>query len=187
MGGAANTSGPVVRSARSVRTSTMTRIALRTRRRCSIGCSPRSTSRPTRSSSSTESVARSFATRLRGASPRRARVSCLAEEAVTDLAADRARRSQLGARAPALRPTASGTAIACVSAAAGTPRSSARWRSRRDISESRRVESVRRDFVANVSHELKTPIGALALLAETMAASEDARSSDAMRPRAQFC
>jgi two-component system sensor histidine kinase SenX3 len=44
----------------------------------------------------------------------------------------------------------------------------------RDISESRRVESVRRDFVANVSHELKTPIGALGLLAETMAATDDA-------------
>jgi two-component system sensor histidine kinase SenX3 len=43
----------------------------------------------------------------------------------------------------------------------------------RDISESRRVEEVRRDFVANVSHELKTPIGALGLLAETMAASDD--------------
>jgi two-component system sensor histidine kinase SenX3 len=43
----------------------------------------------------------------------------------------------------------------------------------RDISESRRVESVRRDFVANVSHELKTPIGALALLAETMATTDD--------------
>jgi two-component system, OmpR family, sensor histidine kinase SenX3 len=42
----------------------------------------------------------------------------------------------------------------------------------RDVSELRRVESVRRDFVANVSHELKTPIGALALLAETMAAGE---------------
>jgi two-component system, OmpR family, sensor histidine kinase SenX3 len=43
----------------------------------------------------------------------------------------------------------------------------------RDVSESRRVESVRRDFVANVSHELKTPIGALGLLAETMAATDD--------------
>jgi two-component system sensor histidine kinase SenX3 len=43
----------------------------------------------------------------------------------------------------------------------------------RDISEVRRRENVRRDFVANVSHELKTPIGALALLAETMAAGED--------------
>jgi len=43
----------------------------------------------------------------------------------------------------------------------------------RDISEARRTDSVRRDFVANVSHELKTPIGALALLAETMAAGGD--------------
>ena len=43
----------------------------------------------------------------------------------------------------------------------------------RDISEARRVESVRRDFVANVSHELKTPIGALGLLAETLAATDD--------------
>ena len=42
-----------------------------------------------------------------------------------------------------------------------------------DLSEARRVESVRRDFVANVSHELKTPIGALALLSETMAAESD--------------
>ncbi len=43
----------------------------------------------------------------------------------------------------------------------------------RDVSETRRTESVRRDFVANVSHELKTPIGALALLAETMASGDD--------------
>jgi len=43
----------------------------------------------------------------------------------------------------------------------------------RDVSETRRRESVRRDFVANVSHELKTPIGALALLAETMAEGGD--------------
>ena len=44
----------------------------------------------------------------------------------------------------------------------------------RDISEARRIENMRRDFVANVSHELKTPIGALGLLAETMAGEEDA-------------
>jgi two-component system, OmpR family, sensor histidine kinase SenX3 len=43
-----------------------------------------------------------------------------------------------------------------------------------DQTESRRVEEVRRDFVANISHELKTPVGALALLAETMEdAAED--------------
>lgn len=38
-----------------------------------------------------------------------------------------------------------------------------------DVTERRRLESVRRDFVANVSHELKTPVAALGLLAETLA------------------
>src|SRR5262249_15764163 len=42
-----------------------------------------------------------------------------------------------------------------------------------DVSEIHRVESVRRDFVANVSHELKTPIGALEVLAETLASEAD--------------
>ncbi len=42
-----------------------------------------------------------------------------------------------------------------------------------DVSEVHRIESVRRDFVANVSHELKTPIGALEVLAETLAAEDD--------------
>jgi len=37
-----------------------------------------------------------------------------------------------------------------------------------DRTRERRVEAVRRDFVANVSHELKTPIGAIRLLAEAV-------------------
>lgn len=37
------------------------------------------------------------------------------------------------------------------------------------IAEERRIDATRRDFVANVSHELKTPIGAISLLAETLA------------------
>jgi two-component system, OmpR family, sensor histidine kinase SenX3 len=42
-----------------------------------------------------------------------------------------------------------------------------------DQTESRRVEQIRRDFVANTSHELKTPVGALALLAETVEDAAD--------------
>jgi two-component system sensor histidine kinase SenX3 len=42
-----------------------------------------------------------------------------------------------------------------------------------DVSDRKRLEAVRRDFVANVSHELKTPVGALGLLAETLADEED--------------
>jgi two-component system sensor histidine kinase SenX3 len=55
----------------------------------------------------------------------------------------------------------------------------------RDVSELRRVESVRRDFVANVSHELKTPIGALSLLAETMAAGDDSPVNSQLADRVQ--
>jgi two-component system sensor histidine kinase SenX3 len=42
-----------------------------------------------------------------------------------------------------------------------------------DVSEAKRVDAIRRDFVANISHELKTPIGALSLLSEAVAASSD--------------
>lgn len=42
-----------------------------------------------------------------------------------------------------------------------------------DVTETRRVETVRRDFVANVGHELKTPVGALALLAEAIEGAAD--------------
>jgi two-component system sensor histidine kinase SenX3 len=42
-----------------------------------------------------------------------------------------------------------------------------------DVSERRRLEDIRRDFIANVSHELKTPMGALGLLAETLQFERD--------------
>ncbi len=42
-----------------------------------------------------------------------------------------------------------------------------------DVSERRRLEDIRRDFIANVSHELKTPMGALGLLAETLQYEKD--------------
>ena len=43
----------------------------------------------------------------------------------------------------------------------------------RDESEAQRVHDVRRDFVANISHELKTPIGSLSLLSEAVLGAKD--------------
>jgi two-component system sensor histidine kinase SenX3 len=42
-----------------------------------------------------------------------------------------------------------------------------------DITEQQRIDAIRRDFVANISHELKTPVGALALLGETLDDEDD--------------
>jgi len=42
-----------------------------------------------------------------------------------------------------------------------------------DDSEMRRLDSIRRDFVANISHELKTPIGALSILSEAVQGASD--------------
>ena len=47
------------------------------------------------------------------------------------------------------------------------------------LAEDRRIDAIRQDFVANVSHELKTPVGALSLLAEAIAGA----SADADRER----
>lgn len=43
-----------------------------------------------------------------------------------------------------------------------------------DVSERARLDAVRTDFVANISHELKTPVGAMAVLAETLIDEDDA-------------
>lgn len=42
-----------------------------------------------------------------------------------------------------------------------------------DDSEARRLDAVRRDFVANISHELKTPIGGISILAEAISEGSD--------------
>ncbi|MFI1890115.1 sensor histidine kinase [Streptomyces jumonjinensis] len=56
-----------------------------------------------------------------------------------------------------------------------------------DLTEARRIEAVRRDFVANVSHELKTPVGALSLLSEAvMDASDDPEAVSRFAGRMQI-
>ncbi len=52
-----------------------------------------------------------------------------------------------------------------------------------DVSERRRLEDVRRDFVANVSHELKTPMGALGLLAETLLSENEPQVAQRLAQR----
>jgi len=55
-----------------------------------------------------------------------------------------------------------------------------------DRTRERRVEAIRRDFVANVSHELKTPVGALNLLAEAVReAADDPAAVDRFAGRMQ--
>ena len=55
-----------------------------------------------------------------------------------------------------------------------------------DISQSLRVDAMRRDFIVNVSHELKTPVGALLLLAEAIrSAVDDPESLDRFANRIQ--
>ena len=65
------------------------------------------------------------------------------------------------------RPTQSGDAIVII----------------RDVSAEERLDRVRRDFVANISHELKTPIGALTLLAETLDGETDAETVERLSGR----
>ncbi|NED12485.1 ATP-binding protein [Streptomyces sp. SID9124] len=56
-----------------------------------------------------------------------------------------------------------------------------------DLTEARRIEAVRRDFVANVSHELKTPTGALSLLSEAVLdASDDQEAVEHFARRMQI-
>ena len=46
-----------------------------------------------------------------------------------------------------------------------------------DVTELRRLERVRQDFVANVSHEFKTPLTAIQGFAETLLSGRDGRSA----------
>jgi two-component system, OmpR family, sensor histidine kinase SenX3 len=55
-----------------------------------------------------------------------------------------------------------------------------------DHTEQSRLEAARTDFVANISHELRTPVGALALLAETLADETDPKVARRLSERIVF-
>jgi two-component system sensor histidine kinase SenX3 len=54
-----------------------------------------------------------------------------------------------------------------------------------DVTEQHRIDAIRRDFVANVSHELKTPVGAIGLLAEALRGEDDPEVVDRLAGRLQ--
>ncbi|HET6771253.1 MAG TPA: ATP-binding protein [Actinomycetota bacterium] len=56
----------------------------------------------------------------------------------------------------------------------------------RDVTEARRVEAMRRDFVANASHELKTPVASIQAVAETVGRALDEDPAAAGRFAAQL-
>ncbi len=54
-----------------------------------------------------------------------------------------------------------------------------------DITDPQRLDAMRRDFVSNISHELRTPMGALSLLAETLAGETDLEVASRLAVRVQ--
>jgi two-component system sensor histidine kinase SenX3 len=52
-----------------------------------------------------------------------------------------------------------------------------------DLTARRRVDAIRKDFVANASHELKTPLGALSILSEALATTDDLETRQRLADR----
>lgn len=96
----------------------------------------------------------------------------LVEEAITSMAADARRGRRAGRELELFGPPRRILSVQAAPLAQGPPPSGVLVVVE-DTSERRRLENVRRDFVANISHELKTPVGALALLAETLMDERD--------------
>ncbi len=52
-----------------------------------------------------------------------------------------------------------------------------------DVTEKTRIDAVRRDFISNISHELRTPVGAIAILAETLTDETDPETAKRLTGR----
>ncbi|MEQ8842449.1 MAG: ATP-binding protein [Acidimicrobiales bacterium] len=52
-----------------------------------------------------------------------------------------------------------------------------------DVTEQERIDAIRRDFITNISHELRTPIGAMSLLAETLVGETDIEVVESLAER----
>ena len=117
--------------------------------------------------------ARAAAATAGRALPRRRHADALVDEAVES----HLRRRPGGARAGRTRSSSSGRPGARSWCAARWSASTARQvgavATIEDVTERAASTPMRTDFVANISHELKTPVGALALLAETLADEDD--------------
>ncbi len=83
------------------------------------------------------------------------------------------RRTGLAEHAMIERPGSTSAAPANLAAAVAPLRDGIIVVLARDISEERRIDLSRRDFVTNISHELKTPIGAIGLLSEAVEQASD--------------
>jgi two-component system sensor histidine kinase SenX3 len=83
------------------------------------------------------------------------------------------RRTGLADHATVERPGSTTTAPANLAVAVAPLRDGIVVVLARDISEERRIDESRRDFVTNISHELKTPIGAIGLLSEAVEKASD--------------